>query len=186
MRVISGTWKGRRLTAPSGRQVRPTTDRVKEAIFNILGPRVRDARVLDLCCGTGALGIEALSRGAAGAVFVDTSGLALSATEKNLIHCGADPSTYNLVRADTQVFWTSEMSRTSASPWLFLCDPPYASQLAQWMLEESGNLAGNSSCLGGVVEFGNLEPQLASSGISWEFRTYGKTILALFLPGRRD
>ncbi len=65
MRVIAGAHKGRRLTAPPGRSTRPTSDRVREALFSILGARVQDARVLDLFAGSGALGIEALSRGAA-------------------------------------------------------------------------------------------------------------------------
>jgi 16S rRNA (guanine966-N2)-methyltransferase len=71
MRVIAGELKGRRLVAPRGRRVRPTSDRVREAIFSALGTRVEGARVLDLYCGTGALAIEALSRGAAEAVLVD-------------------------------------------------------------------------------------------------------------------
>jgi 16S rRNA (guanine(966)-N(2))-methyltransferase RsmD len=71
MRVIAGELKGRRLLAPRGWRVRPTSDRVREAIFSALGDSVRGARVLDLYCGTGALGIEALSRGAARAVLVD-------------------------------------------------------------------------------------------------------------------
>jgi len=71
MRVIAGDLKGRGLVAPRGWKVRPTSDRVREAIFSTLGERVRGARVLDLYCGTGALAIEALSRGAAGAVLVD-------------------------------------------------------------------------------------------------------------------
>jgi 16S rRNA (guanine(966)-N(2))-methyltransferase RsmD len=71
MRVIAGDLKGQRLVAPKGRQVRPTSDRVREAVFSILGERVRGALVLDLYCGTGALAIEALSRGAERAVLVD-------------------------------------------------------------------------------------------------------------------
>jgi 16S rRNA (guanine966-N2)-methyltransferase len=71
MRVIAGELKGQRLVAPRGWKVRPTSDRVREAIFSALGERVVDARVLDLYCGTGALAIEALSRGAAAAVLVD-------------------------------------------------------------------------------------------------------------------
>ena len=71
MRVIAGELKGQRLVAPKGWKVRPTSDRVREAIFSALGDRVADARVLDLYCGTGALAIEALSRGAASAVLVD-------------------------------------------------------------------------------------------------------------------
>ena len=71
MRVIAGDLKGQRLVAPRGWKVRPTSDRVREATFSALGERVVDARVLDLYCGTGALAIEALSRGAASAVLVD-------------------------------------------------------------------------------------------------------------------
>jgi 16S rRNA (guanine(966)-N(2))-methyltransferase RsmD len=71
MRIIAGDLKGQRLVAPKGWKVRPTSDRVREAIFSALGDRVEDARVLDLYCGTGALAIEALSRGAASAVLVD-------------------------------------------------------------------------------------------------------------------
>ncbi|HSC21497.1 MAG TPA: 16S rRNA (guanine(966)-N(2))-methyltransferase RsmD [Solirubrobacterales bacterium] len=71
MRVIAGELKGQRLVAPRGWKVRPTSDRVREAIFSALGERVAGARVLDLYCGTGALAIEALSRGAAHAVLVD-------------------------------------------------------------------------------------------------------------------
>jgi len=71
MRVIGGEFGGRRLVAPRGWKVRPTSDRVREAIFSALGERVEGARVLDLYCGTGALAIEALSRGAARAVLVD-------------------------------------------------------------------------------------------------------------------
>jgi 16S rRNA (guanine966-N2)-methyltransferase len=71
MRVIAGELKGQQLVAPRGWKVRPTSDRVREAIFSVLGPAVDGARVLDLYCGTGALAIEALSRGAAEAVLVD-------------------------------------------------------------------------------------------------------------------
>jgi len=71
VRVIAGDLKGQRLVAPKGWKVRPTSDRVREAVFSILGERVRDAQVLDLYCGTGALAIEALSRGAERAVLVD-------------------------------------------------------------------------------------------------------------------
>ena len=71
MRVIAGELKGQRLVAPRGHRVRPTSDRVREAVFSALGERVEGARVLDLCCGTGALAIEALARGAASATLVD-------------------------------------------------------------------------------------------------------------------
>ena len=79
MRVIAGTYGGRRLQAPPGTDTRPTADRVREALFSILGDRVHGARVLDLFAGSGALGIEALSRGAAEATFVDKAAPAIRA-----------------------------------------------------------------------------------------------------------
>ncbi len=83
MRIISGDARGRRLYAPAGEETRPTADRVREALFNILGARVRGARVLDLFGGTGAMALEALSRGAAHAVVVDSTRTALEAIERN-------------------------------------------------------------------------------------------------------
>lgn len=87
MRIISGTCRGRRLTSTEGRDIRPTSDRIKETLFNILGPQVKKARVLDLFAGTGALGLEALSRGAAHAVFVDMSAAACNIIRHNIDNC---------------------------------------------------------------------------------------------------
>jgi 16S rRNA (guanine966-N2)-methyltransferase len=83
MRVIAGTHRGRELTAPKGRATRPTSDRVREALFSILGD-VSELRVLDLFAGSGALGIEALSRGAAQATLVDSARTAVAAIHRNL------------------------------------------------------------------------------------------------------
>ena len=84
MRIISGTAKGKKLTAPPGRLVRPTLDRVREALFSSLGTRVHGARVLDLFAGSGALGLEALSRGAAYAVFVEQSKKVQEVVRRNI------------------------------------------------------------------------------------------------------
>jgi len=87
MRVIAGKYKGRKLAAPAGRDIRPTTDKTKEAMFSILAFELPDARVLDLFSGTGSLGIEALSRGAASCVFCEKSRQALDQIRENLDHC---------------------------------------------------------------------------------------------------
>jgi 16S rRNA (guanine966-N2)-methyltransferase len=87
LRIIGGLLKGRRLAGVRG-QIRPTADRVREAIFNILDPDVNDSQVLDLFAGTGALGIEALSRGARNAVFVENQKSALHILQRNLVNCG--------------------------------------------------------------------------------------------------
>lgn len=88
MRIITGISKGRRLTAPRGQALRPTSDRIKESIFNILAGGIEDRVVLDLFAGTGSLGIEALSRGARKTVFVERARNALRAIHKNLLQCG--------------------------------------------------------------------------------------------------
>lgn len=88
MRVIAGTFRGRRLTVPKGnRLVRPTTDRVKESVFSILRERVVDANFLDLCAGTGSMGIEALSRGAKHVTFLDRDPRCIAIIERNLDVC---------------------------------------------------------------------------------------------------
>src|SRR4051794_41254998 len=101
MRVIAGIHGGRRLQAPPGTDTRPTADRVREALFSILGERTHDARVLDLFAGSGALGIEALSRGAATATFVDKAAPAIRAIGANLEALGAEAT---VVRAEALRF----------------------------------------------------------------------------------
>lgn len=86
LRVISGTAKGHKLKTPKGNATRPTTDRVKESLFNIIAPYLQNANVLDLFAGTGSLGIEALSRGAESAVFIDKSQECYGIIKDNLIH----------------------------------------------------------------------------------------------------
>lgn len=83
MRIIAGEARGRKLFAPAGEDTRPTADRIRESLFNIIGSRIWDARVLDLFGGTGAMALEALSRGAAHAVIVDSARPAIQAIERN-------------------------------------------------------------------------------------------------------
>ena len=90
MRIISGTSKGRRLVTPKNQGLRPTSDRVKESVFNILGEIVEEKVVLDLFAGTGNLGIEALSRGARRAIFVEKGRQAVRLIQRNLAQCGMD------------------------------------------------------------------------------------------------
>lgn len=98
MRIISGNFKGRRLAGPTWPGLRPTSDRLRETLFNVLRDEVRDARVLDACAGTGALGIEALSRGAAFATFIDIEPRAGRLIEENLRRCGI-ADRYAIIRA---------------------------------------------------------------------------------------
>ena len=88
MRIISGSLKGRKLATPKGHTLRPTSDRVKESMFNILGQEVEGKNVLDLFAGTGNLGIEALSRGARKVIFIENRREAFKLIEINLLSCG--------------------------------------------------------------------------------------------------
>jgi 16S rRNA (guanine966-N2)-methyltransferase len=121
MRVIAGQWGGRRLQAPPGEATRPTSDRVREALFSVLGDRVDGARVLDLFAGSGALGIEALSRGAAEATFVDSAPAAIRALRANLQTLGA---TAEVRRADARRFLGGASAAARQYDLVFL-DPPY-------------------------------------------------------------
>ena len=121
MRVIAGRWGGRRLQAPAGRSTRPTSDRVREALFSVLGADVAGARVLVLFAGSGALGLEALSRGAAGATFVESAPVALRALRANLAALGAEAE---VVRADARRFLRAASTDARQYDLIFL-DPPY-------------------------------------------------------------
>jgi len=133
VRIVAGSHRGRRLTAPHGHDVRPTTDRTREAIFNILahsgwgsdgGSPVNDAVVLDGFCGTGALGLEALSRGAARAVFLDLARGSLDAVRANIADLREESRTA-VLRADA----TKPPKPREAATLAFL-DPPYGQDLA--------------------------------------------------------
>jgi 16S rRNA (guanine966-N2)-methyltransferase len=124
MRVVAGLAGGRRLLAPAGRRVRPTSERVREALFNALGSldAVAGATVLDLFAGTGALGIEALSRGAATATFVDADPRAVAVIKANLKTTGMTERA-RVVQADVMRFLTE---RPPTDVDLAFADPPYA------------------------------------------------------------
>lgn len=122
MRVLAGRFGGRTLVAPRGRSTRPTSDRVREALFSILGPDlVGGARVLDLFAGSGALGIEALSRGAAFAGFVDSSAAAVAAIRRNLSELGVEAE----VRRQDALAYLRSASRDARQYDLVFLDPPY-------------------------------------------------------------
>ena len=167
MRVIAGEHKGRRLHAPPGTSVRPTPDRVREAVFSILGERVDGARVLDLYAGTGALGIEALSRGAEHAVFVDDDPRAVEAIARNLTEIGADGE---VKRRDALAF----LAQTQARFDLVFADPPYSSapELAQPLTERLPAVLADEALI--VTESDKRNPLMLDLPLVTE-RDYGHT-----------
>jgi 16S rRNA (guanine966-N2)-methyltransferase len=131
MRIIAGRWRGRRIVAPAGRDVRPTTDRVREAWMSMLAPELDGARVVDLFAGSGALGLEALSRGAASVVFVEQGRDALEALRRNVATLGAEPHV-QIVRADA-ARWAEALAPLAFD--LALADPPYGAGYAARLLQ---------------------------------------------------
>ncbi len=127
MRVIAGTLKGRQLKPPTWEGLRPTSDKLRETLFNVVAARVAGARVLDGFAGTGALGIEALSRGAAGVTFVERAPRAQALIAENLVHCGIADSA-DIIRAPMARALAMLRASPGAVPFdLVLLDPPYDS-----------------------------------------------------------
>ncbi|MGH7522960.1 MAG: 16S rRNA (guanine(966)-N(2))-methyltransferase RsmD [Gemmatimonadales bacterium] len=129
-RIVSGVWGGRRLVVPSSRRVRPTAERVREAWLNILSPELAGAAVVDLCAGSGALGLEALSRGAAHATFVETHPDSLTALRSNIADLEATART--TVRRIDAVRFVAGLG--AGSYHVALADPPFASDIAEQLV----------------------------------------------------
>jgi 16S rRNA (guanine966-N2)-methyltransferase len=123
MRIVAGTFGGRRLHAPKAAEIRPTSDRVREAIFSIIGATVLGARVLDLFAGTGALGLEALSRGASQAVFVDQSLHAVGLIRANIERCNVQERVRIIHGSVTQAI--RRLAGQGEAFDLIFMDPPY-------------------------------------------------------------
>ena len=124
MRVIAGSYRSRPLAAPQGLETRPTSDRLRETLFNVLAPRIEGAVFLDLYAGSGAVGIEALSRGAAEAIFVENAEMALKAIRKNLASLGIK-SGYALEQRSAAAAIKRLAASGKQADIVFL-DPPYA------------------------------------------------------------
>ncbi len=184
MRVIGGTFGGRRLLGPPrGTETRPTIDRVREAVFNVLGARVEGARVLDLFAGTGALGIEALSRGARFATFVESDSGLCQTIQTNLDNLEVEPRAREVFRRDVR----RGMKRLTGPYDVVFVDPPYG-----YLLEREA--------LAAIARYGLLSPQgivvvehaardevplpHGAEGVlvPLETRTYGDTAVSFFVP----
>jgi 16S rRNA (guanine966-N2)-methyltransferase len=170
VRVVAGQFRGRRLAAPRGVRTRPTADRVREALFSMLGD-VTGARVLDLYAGSGALGIEALSRGAGSAVFVERDTRPADVIDRNLSSLGLDE---RVVRQDALRF----LARGEGMFDLVFCDPPYdsAPRLAGALAERLPALTSETARI--VTESDKRMPLELPFPLLTE-RTYGDTRIAI-------
>ncbi len=181
MRVVAGRFRGRRLRSAKAPALRPTADRVKEALFSILGGCVDGADVVDLYAGTGALGIEALSRGAARVTWVERDPALVALVRQNLSSLGvAEPSAEaRVLRGDAEAF----LNRLAPDPRLvLLADPPYhegAPGLLRWLARHPYGYAA------AVLEHPARErpgEDLAPRA-RLDRRTYGSVGLTVFTPG---
>ncbi len=158
MRIIAGDLKGRRLEAPDWEGLRPTSDRLRETLFNVLAPVVRGARVLDGFAGTGAVGIEALSRGAADVTFVDSDPRAVRLIASNLARCGI-ADRHAIIRA--RLAEAAERLADRRFDIIFL-DPPYGRvELAQALAAAEG-LAGAETLV--VIEHAKRDEAAETAG----------------------
>ena len=180
MRVIAGEWKGRKLSMPAGRAVRPTADQVRTALMDTLSPWLPGARFLDLFAGAGGVGIEALSRGAAEAVFVEIDPIALAPLRENLRHLGAHERGRVARREVSQAI---EAFRHAGERFrLIFLDPPYGSALARETLKSLADSALLEP--DGLVIAQHLTkeplPERFGSLVRWKSRRFGETTLTFF------
>lgn len=181
MRIVRGSHGGRVLRAPHGAATRPTSEKVREAIFNIL-PDVEGMQVLDLFAGSGALGIEALSRGAAHATFVDQGRPALGAIRGNLRDLGLEERA-TVLAGDAVVLAARHVP---ASSWqLVFVDPPYRSDLAVRAVQSLAHLAPDAVI---VIEHDrrNAPPENLGSLLRTDLRRYGDTLVSFYRGAHDD
>ena len=129
MRIIAGKYRGRNLKSPPSLEVRPTSDRLRETLFNVIAPRIAEVRFLDLCAGSGAVGIEALSRGASHATFVDSSRAMCTLIKSNLELCRIERGESDVIESVALDYLRRFVAKQpdSGKPWdVAFFDPPYA------------------------------------------------------------
>lgn len=151
MRIIAGTLKGRRLDAPDWPGLRPTSDRLRETLFNVLAPRIEGARFLDAYAGTGAVGIEALSRGAAHVTFVEHDRRGAELIAENLARCGVKDR-YAIIRAR----FAGAVPRLLEPFDILFLDPPYGAAELIEGLRAAAPLVQGSAVL--IVEHAKRDP----------------------------
>lgn len=181
MRIIAGEYRGRVLKSPPDSRTRPTSDRLRETLFNILAPQIGDdTRVLDLCAGTGAVGIEALSRGAEFATFVDKSRKACALIEENLDLLGIDESKTEVVALPAENF----SGRDHKPGWdIVFYDPPYETNYSLVLFDfgaEEARLLREEGVLIAEHHAKNILPDASGQLRRWRLLTQGDTCLSFY------
>jgi 16S rRNA (guanine966-N2)-methyltransferase len=176
LRVIAGSLKGRRLKSPTWDGLRPTSDKLRETLFNILAPRIAAARVFDGYAGTGALGIEAISRGAAMVTFADSDRRAQALIADNLAHCGVTNG-YAIIRATVARALDDFGAHTLD---LILLDPPYDDLQVDTVIEAAGEVLAHGGML--VLEHARRRtaPEAAGGLVRVRHVTSGDSTLSFY------
>jgi 16S rRNA (guanine966-N2)-methyltransferase len=183
MRISGGAHRGRRLRSPRGRRTRPTSALLRQVVLNVLAARVPEARLLDLCAGTGAVGLEALSRGAAHVTFVERDPAALASLRANLAALGLQGRT-SVLPGDVEAALARLRDSGERFDGIFL-DPPYGSDLARRCIEmlAPGDLLRENAVL--IVQAFHKTVLPLHAGVlrqQWR-RRYGESSLALYIGG---
>ena len=180
MRVIAGEFKGRKLTGLNGMQIRPTSDRIREALFNILAQKINNAVVLDLFAGTGAFGIEALSRGAAKSYFIDKSIESVQIINQNIELCNIKEIA-EVFEHDVCTALVPKILFEQKFDIIFM-DPPYNKEFIPGILENIDLLSIMHDKSTIIVEHSLKENNLEKvSGLDlYDKRIYGKTLISFF------
>ena len=183
MRIIAGKYRGRRLKSPSSLETRPTSDRLRETLFNILAPRIKGARFLDLCAGSGAVGIEALSRGAAHATFVDQSRRMCALIEANLGEFSVDEDDVEVVNDEAAKFLRRRPKKPGSPFNIIFFDPPYEADydvVLERLGDDAGGLLATDAIV--VVEHHKKKQQAEEFGALHRYRTLkqGDSVLSFY------
>ena len=180
MRIITGKYKGRKLESPLGDDTRPTTDKVKEAVFDMIMPWLPEARCVDLFSGTGSLGLEALSRGAEGCVFCDRDRRAISLIRRNIAKCGEDAVGRATVReTDHRKCLAGLRDKID----VFFLDPPYGKDIIPDCLEriDALDLLSDDGIIVAEHEKYDVLPERVGSLGVYRARRYGKTMITVYM-----
>jgi 16S rRNA (guanine(966)-N(2))-methyltransferase RsmD len=188
LRIIAGKFRGRRLKSPPSAQTRPTSDRLRETLFNILAPRIEGARLLDLCAGTGAVGIEALSRGASHVTFVDQSRKMCGLIGANLDSLEVAPDDREVVVATAFDYLRRLVKNDGPAFDIVFLDPPYASDY-DGLLNYGGEQASQILNAGGIVIVEHHKKKVLQTQFSalkrYRELKQGDSVISFYLDGAR-
>jgi 16S rRNA (guanine966-N2)-methyltransferase len=186
LRIIGGRFRGRRLQYGGDPRVRPMKDRVREAVFNLIGPAVRAKRAVDLFAGSGALGLEAISRGAESAVLIERHFPTAEVLRRNVAALGVEEIT-RVVPADVFLWWKLG-PELGPAPWLVFCCPPYDFYVDRTdkMLELVGGLTRSApgESVFALESDRRFDFGLLSDAEAWDVRAYPPAVVGIYRKPR--